>query len=590
MDIKKRLMIQFIIRLLLIGTVLVVLILGVIWFIAVKMIEMELNRDFASAGLPLLMESVHKSDGEFQLEETLLQKVEESGGWLQIVNAKGEVEKSYFVPDDVPNRYNPGELIDFWTGRKPFPYLLYQLIQPVDGEMYSFLYGNTHPGQKLLEETLSSAVLSGSHIELPQSLTSTLEALNGYIQVIDEEGMEVASVNRPEGALTYYSLQEMSLRAAYEGRYGTRSWSEFDEHSGLTWLVQIPSSASGERSVPFYLRSEQNLMLAGFGGLAVVILLLFILFTFEYGRRFGTPLLHMMGWLQNLGQGKYSEPTDRKGNPRSRERTGRPRRKYSFYSDLLQTLSNLTNTLRKNDELRIKLEKSREEWISGVSHDLKTPLSSIKGYAHMLESDSYEWAADEIKDFAATIKEKAAYMDEMIDDLSVTFRLKSGGLPLEKTEKEMNSFIRESIEQFQQDPAFTQAVIRFGAADRDIHYAVDPVWFRRILDNLLANALLHNPPDTEVDVILTGVSPGQFKLNVRDNGGGMNEETIKQLFDRYYRGTNTDHTSRGSGLGMAIAKQLVLAHGGRIDVSSKPGEGSEVCMQFLGQSESNRHS
>jgi signal transduction histidine kinase len=108
---------------------------------------------------------------------------------------------------------------------------------------------------------------------------------------------------------------------------------------------------------------------------------------------------------------------------------------------------------------------------------------------------------------------------------------------------------------------------------------VDPKWFQRILDNLIANAIKHNPDDTHIYVRVRQF-PDYFTIEVEDNGLGMDEEMKKKIFDRYYRGINTDERKAGTGLGMAIAKQLAETHGGRLNMESKAGKGTKLWMIF----------
>lgn len=94
------------------------------------------------------------------------------------------------------------------------------------------------------------------------------------------------------------------------------------------------------------------------------------------------------------------------------------------------------------------------------------------------------------------------------------------------------------------------------------------------MDNLLSNAVKHNPPGTTITVTLARVND-KACIRVLDNGKGMDEETLHHLFNRYYRGTNTEESTDGSGLGMSIAKTIVEAHGGEIKVHSTIGQGTE---------------
>lgn len=108
--------------------------------------------------------------------------------------------------------------------------------------------------------------------------------------------------------------------------------------------------------------------------------------TLWYARKFGVPLLTLMKWIQNLGNGVYQEPGDVHGRPATRTKKGKLKRKFRLYKELIATLAQLTETLKETEKQQRIMAQTREEWISGLSHDLKTPLSSISGYAQMLAS------------------------------------------------------------------------------------------------------------------------------------------------------------------------------------------------------------
>ncbi|MCL6627949.1 MAG: ATP-binding protein, partial [Alicyclobacillus shizuokensis] len=120
----------------------------------------------------------------------------------------------------------------------------------------------------------------------------------------------------------------------------------------------------------------------------------------------------------------------------------------------------------------------------------------------------------------------------------------------------------------------------------DLIYPLDAKWITRALDNLLVNASLHNPDGTTISVEVRPLRKDGFRypgvcIEIRDNGTGMDEETVAHLFDRYYRGTNTSEKQvRGSGLGTAIAKQLIEAHGGHISVDSALGRGTSIVVEL----------
>ncbi|TCZ73030.1 HAMP domain-containing histidine kinase [Paenibacillus albiflavus] len=576
MSIRKRLTGQFVWQLLLAGLLMIALIVATFFYIANKMSEIEVNQNFGAAGLSKLVDSLEMKDGNITFDNQLLEIVDRHAGWLQVLNEEGKVITSYHTPKDVPNAYIAGELTSYYKGQMEFPYHIYIWIQTKNNTMYTLVYGvpKTNKGLLLLHHVKQTAVINEGKINLPAELSEQLQAVHGYIQVLDSKGTEVASRFKAANALSQYTVQELVLRSQYSDRYNSQLFLEYDEITKQTWLLHVPLTIPYSDSSP-----ELVILLIGFICIVTTIVIIFLFLSLWYGKRFGTPILHMMNWLHNLAQGKYEEPRDVMGRPKSRTITGRIRRKYQMYSDILGSLQQLTEGLQRNDEIRLQLETTRNEWITGVTHDMKTPLSSILGYAHMLKADHYQWSNREVHEFAAIIQEKADYMDLLISDLSMTYRLQNDAHFLVFDQMEINQFVQTCIVQFMNDPQYETAEITLEQANEPIDYPIDQNGFRRIIMNLLANAFIHNPSGTKVQVTIYLDSEG-FGILFQDNGEGMDQITMNQLFDRYYRGTNTEGTTNGTGLGMAITKQLVLKHGGTIKVSSATGQGTQFKLYF----------
>ncbi|MBD2861064.1 sensor histidine kinase [Paenibacillus oceani] len=583
-QVRSKLIWHFVLRLVAAGMIAILLLFGVWLAVADRMMQEDLKGNFAEAGLPLLVDSVQLRDGREEYDPKLLEAVRRSGGWLQTLDERGTVTSSFYTPDDVPLHYDPGELTDYWMKNKPFRYSLYVWIEKKEGRTYTLLYGVKRTGERLLERLHTEAVYEEGRLKLAEPLLQELVRYRASVQLVNGEGGELASLNKREGIPDRYTVEELVLRSGYPNRYGLETASRYDEASGRTWIVTVPLGLPGDGDSGQSPAGDQTphttILLGGVFVFVTAVLVLLLALSIWYGRRFGTPMLHMMDWLHTLSQGVYREPEGRPGIPRSRKKSGKLRRKYRLYEDVLQSLDRLTHTLKDNETVKRKLEQTREEWIAGVSHDLKTPLSSIVGYAHMLETDAYEWTNEEVREFASTMKDKAAYMDRLINDLSLTYRLKSGALPMERELCDVSELVRRSVLLFVDDPRFAGTPVTFSGPDEPVLYHVDPKWFRRIVDNVLANALLHNPPDTEVRLSVCPLEPDGFTLDIEDRGRGMNKDTVDWLFERYYRGTNTEGAGNGTGLGMAIAKQLVLEHGGTIQVTSEVGRGTRVILTF----------
>lgn len=248
------------------------------------------------------------------------------------------------------------------------------------------------------------------------------------------------------------------------------------------------------------------------------------------------------------------------------------KRKYRMYDDVDQSLIALANSLEANEWKLKKTEQLREDWVTGLSHDLKTPLSSIYGYSVMLGSD-HEWTSEEVQKFALVMQEKAGYMDDLINDLTYTYQLKSDGVVLEKERVELGGYVRGYVERNSLEELHIQK------QRESIYVSIDLKRFGRVLDNVIGNAVKHNPVQTPIHMNVIS-DANEVLLQVRDEGVGMSADVLENLFDRYYRGTNTTADGSGTGLGMTIAKQLVEAHGGRIQADSNH-EGTTITISLL---------
>jgi len=540
--------------------------------------RIEAERDFESAGLYELVRTLQQHTDGLEFDPDLLEMVQESGGWLQRIDEQGRVTDAFLVPEDVPDAYGPGELTAYWLGQHPFPYQLYLWVQKKNGQLHTLIYGRQNRSAELLRELIRQASFSGGNIVMPDKLRSRLIGDSAWLQLLDHNGSELASFNKPPGAVTDYSVQELTLRSVYPNRYGTSLLSYYDAASGRTWVLSSPLPGAKPGVEPT-VSPENRALIIGIGSLLLAAMLLFVLVSYWFGHRFGSPIAHVLQWLANLGNGKYEEPTGAGGVPRSRNRRGGRKRKYRVYRDVIDSMGVLSRTLHRNEKLRLETERMRDEWIAGVSHDLRTPLSSLKGYAHLLENPDYDWTAEEVRSFAGIMLEKSSYMDGLINDLTLTYQLKNGQGAPSLVLADLNVFAAEAVGEAANHPLFPEGGIRFLPSECPVYIPIYKPWFQRIVDNLTANALLHNNPDTILTVSVR--DDGSFALLIfADNGSGMDEETASWLFDRYFRGVDTESRTEGTGLGMAVTKALVEALGGSIEVRTSEGEGTTIITKW----------
>jgi signal transduction histidine kinase len=579
MNVKWRLAFRLIAWLALAGFALLALAGGALYWTIHQLTRIEAARDFESAGLYRLVQTIQAEGDDLKFDPELLEMVRESGGWLQRIDENGRVTDAFFTPPDVPDAYGPGELTAYWLGKTPFPYQLYLWIQSKDGVTHTLIYGLSNKDDLLLRQLAEQGKVAGGNIALPGELEDRLRQAGAWLQVLDPSGDELASFNKPEGALGRFSVQEMALRSIYPDRYGATLTSRYDETTGRTWVLSapLPGYKPGEEPA---IAPEVRVLATAIGLLFAASMLLFALVAGWFGHRFGSPIVHMLTWLRSLDEGSYVEPADPSGRPRSRNRKGKTKRGYRVFEDVIRSLDSLSRTLRRNEEMQAENERLKDEWIAGVSHDLKTPLSSIKGYAHMLNADAYEWTTEEVRSFAKVILDKSSHLDELINDLTLTYHLRHGGRAPSLETVDLNEYLAEAVREASSHPLYPEGSIRFVPDRRPALLSIYKPWFQRIIDNLTANALLHNKEGTTLTVSVQTGPEGEIAVSFADDGDGMDERTAARLFERYYRGTDTESRTEGTGLGMAVTKALVEGMGGSIEVSTSLGRGTVIVLRW----------
>jgi len=439
------------------------------------------------------------------------------------------------------------------------------------------------PPSNILRAASRTTVVTTGTVTVATETVRAVRRAGMWLQVLDEGGDEVAQVDRPSTMPRRFTPGGLVMAKQFPAKVGMRGIYTWVESVGGRELTFVLGRAGAPPQGPSILiapnadsPSQTTLWLLMIGlmvGGAVVTLGVAWLF----GRGLARPLVHMMDWLQRLARGEYEEPSGRDGRPASRTPDGRNRRRsFATYREVFDSLDTLSAGLRRNDEERARIEAAREEWVAGVSHDLRTPLSSVRGYADVLASD-YDFSRDEVRAQAAVIAAKAEHMDALLDDLNLTFRLRADALPLQRTRTDLVELVREAAVDLANDPRAAERAIVFEEppGSGELVAEVDQAWLRRAVANLLTNAAVHNPPGTTVRASVERDTK-RAVITVADDGRGMDEATLARLFDRYYRGTATGEGADGTGLGMAIARQIVEASGGSVEVESSPGVGTTV--------------
>jgi len=220
-----------------------------------------------------------------------------------------------------------------------------------------------------------------------------------------------------------------------------------------------------------------------------------------------------------------------------------------------------------------RLETVCRDFVANVSHELKTPLTSIAGYAETIAAEAE--AESPAHHFAGTILANAKRMHRLVEDLLDLSRIESGGWRPVPRVVDLGGASRDAWTPFAE--AAVERGITFDAkVPANLSVAVDPDALRQILSNLYDNSLRHTPRGGTVTVWAAPAGEGVV-IEVRDTGSGIGPEHLPRIFERFYRADPARSRDQGgTGLGLSIVKHLVEAHDGRVDAESTPGKGTTI--------------
>jgi two-component system, OmpR family, phosphate regulon sensor histidine kinase PhoR len=221
-----------------------------------------------------------------------------------------------------------------------------------------------------------------------------------------------------------------------------------------------------------------------------------------------------------------------------------------------------------------ELEQLKSNFVSTISHELKTPLHSIKGFVNIILSEKSTGELTELqRDFLLTVRDQTAQLERMIVDLLEYSRLESGQIKLNPEPLDLSVLAETVTEQLR--PVADEAVVSLLCSiDEVLPVEGDRMRLEQVFNNLIANAIKFSPSGGRVTV-MGEAGPGSVEIVVRDTGIGVPLEEQERIFERFYQ-VDASQARRygGTGLGLAICRHIIDRHGGRIWVESKESEGS----------------
>lgn len=236
-------------------------------------------------------------------------------------------------------------------------------------------------------------------------------------------------------------------------------------------------------------------------------------------------------------------------------------------------LLNIIASIRDITHFR-QAEELKSTFVSVVSHELKTPLALIKGYASTLRREDARWDRTIVKESLQVIEEETDRLSKLVEDLLDASRLQANNLSIKRSDVQLSDLARHAAQRMQTQTTSHNIVVDF-PEDFPVILA-DESRMNQVLTNLIGNAIKYSPGG---EIRVTGqVRPDIIIVCVTDEGPGIARSDIPHIFDRFYRSSDAVRNTKGVGLGLYLTRAIIEAHGGKIWVDPETGKGARICF------------
>lgn len=255
---------------------------------------------------------------------------------------------------------------------------------------------------------------------------------------------------------------------------------------------------------------------------------------------------------------------------------------------LCEDFENMRAKLRELIETKLQYERNSRELISNISHDLKTPITAIKGYTEGI-LDGVADTPEKMDKYLKTIYTKASDMSLLVDELSLYSKLDCDTIPYNFRKVNVENYFSDCISELMLDLEVKNIDIGyFNYTEPSLSIIVDPEQLKRVVNNIIGNAAKYMDKKRGIINLRIHEQDEFVEIDIEDNGKGISRGDLPYIFERFYRADASRNSSKGgSGLGLAIARKIIEDHGGEIWAKSKEGIGTTIC--FTVKKEDNKY-
>lgn len=235
----------------------------------------------------------------------------------------------------------------------------------------------------------------------------------------------------------------------------------------------------------------------------------------------------------------------------------------------------IINSISEMAEKLGKMEEMRQEFISNVSHEIQSPLTSISGFAHTLKND--DLSSEERKHYLQIIEMESVRLSKLSENLLKLTSLESDHLPLERKKYRLDHQLRRII--LANEPQWTEKEINMDISLENLTVTADEDMMDQVWINLLHNSIKFTPEGGTITVEASHLEEGSIFVKISDTGIGMEKDALMHIFERFYKADKSrNRNTGGNGLGLSIVKKIIELHKGEIQVQSEVGKGTEIIV------------
>jgi signal transduction histidine kinase len=382
---------------------------------------------------------------------------------------------------------------------------------------------------------------------------ASLNDAGGWVEILNDRNEVVKVLGKAGEVIKAYPASEL-IRALENDPNQNYYYSMADfqlEGKPSYYLVKIPMENidSNQLLNRGYRESEVRRYIAT-AFAAFVVLSAFIIWAYSLltARKINTPLQHITEGIQTMIQGDYNI-----------------RLQYEAESELLQirdAFNYMADKLQRIELEKIELENGKKKLLADIAHDLKTPLSTIHGFAKALQDDLVT-DPDQRKQFLQSICQKTERINALMDSLFDFTVLDNPSFSLHLVQSDLCELLREITAEHYAEIDQKAFLLSVEIPEQSIFLAVDKEQLSRALSNLITNTVKYNPPGTRLRIQLID-DAAQVIMEVADNGIGIPEPLASSIFDPFVRGDDARASSGGAGLGLSITSKIIAHHGGKL--------------------------